>query len=114
MPIALRRADERISYFSLVTTVGTPQCITAQELRVECMFPFHSGGARAFMNAPLFVSERPGPQITTRLLSVGCLIFPQIDQIDFTGPFEVLSRMPDRTVHLAGKEFAPIRDVQGL
>jgi len=23
----------------LITTVGTPQCITAQELRVECMFP---------------------------------------------------------------------------
>ena len=66
------------------------------------------------MNAPLFVSEGPGPQITTRPLSVGCLIFPQMDQIDFTGPFEVLSRMPDTTVHVVGKELAPIRDVQGL
>jgi cyclohexyl-isocyanide hydratase len=66
------------------------------------------------MNAPLFVSERPGPQITTRPLSVGCLIFPQMDQIDFAGPFEVLSRMPDTTVHVVGKELAPIRDVQGL
>jgi cyclohexyl-isocyanide hydratase len=45
---------------------------------------------------------------------VGCLIFPQMDQIDFTGPFEVLSRMPETTVHVAGKELAPIRDVQGL
>ena len=66
------------------------------------------------MNAPLFVSEGPGPRTTTRPLSVGCLIFPQMDQIDFTGPFEVLSRMPDTTVHVAGKELAPIRDVQGL
>jgi cyclohexyl-isocyanide hydratase len=66
------------------------------------------------MSAALLVSDRTGPQITTRPLSVGCLIFPQMDQIDFTGPFEVLSRMPDTTVHVAGKELAPIRDVQGL
>lgn len=39
LPITFRRGDERVSYFSLITTVGTPQCITAQELRVECMFP---------------------------------------------------------------------------
>jgi transcriptional regulator with XRE-family HTH domain len=39
LPITFRRGVERFSYFSLITTVGTPQCITAQELRVECMFP---------------------------------------------------------------------------
>jgi len=39
LPIAFWRDNQRFSYFSLVTTVGTPQCITAQELRVECMFP---------------------------------------------------------------------------
>jgi hypothetical protein len=44
LPITFRRGDERFSYFSLITTVGTPQCITAQELRVECMFPLHSEG----------------------------------------------------------------------
>jgi cyclohexyl-isocyanide hydratase len=66
------------------------------------------------MSSPLFVSERSGPQITTRPLSVGCLIFPRMDQIDFTGPFEVLSRMPDTTVTVVGKELGPIRDVQGL
>lgn len=66
------------------------------------------------MNAPLFISERPRPQITTRPLSVGCLIFPQMDQIDFTGPFEVLSRMVDTTVQIMAKELISIRDVQGL
>jgi cyclohexyl-isocyanide hydratase len=45
---------------------------------------------------------------------VGCLIFEQMDQIDFTGPFEVLSRMPDTTVRIIGKEPSPVRDVQGL
>ena len=39
LPITFRRDNKRFSYFSLITTVGTPQCITAQELRVECMFP---------------------------------------------------------------------------
>jgi transcriptional regulator with XRE-family HTH domain len=39
LPIVFRRGGQRFSYFSLITTVGTPQCITAQELRVECMFP---------------------------------------------------------------------------
>jgi transcriptional regulator with XRE-family HTH domain len=39
LPLTFRRGKERFSYFSLITTVGTPQCITAQELRVECMFP---------------------------------------------------------------------------
>ena len=66
------------------------------------------------MSIPLFVSERPKPEITKRPLSVGCLIFERMDQIDFTGPFEVLSRMPDTTVQIIGKEVKPVRDVQGL
>jgi transcriptional regulator with XRE-family HTH domain len=39
LPMVFRKGNDRFSYFSLITTVGTPQCITAQELRVECMFP---------------------------------------------------------------------------
>ncbi|HEY6490609.1 MAG: DJ-1/PfpI family protein [Terracidiphilus sp.] len=66
------------------------------------------------MSIPLFVSERSKPELTTRPLSVGCLIFERMDQIDFTGPFEVLSRMPDTTVQVIGKELSRIRDVQGL
>jgi cyclohexyl-isocyanide hydratase len=66
------------------------------------------------MNIPLFVSERSKPELSARSLSVGCLIFEQMDQIDFTGPFEVLSRMPDATVKIVGKELSPVRDVQGL
>lgn len=66
------------------------------------------------MSDPLFVSERPKPQTTERLLSVGCFIYPRMDQIDFTGPFEVLSRMPNTTIQVLAKELAPVRDVQGL
>lgn len=66
------------------------------------------------MSVPLFVSERSKPKVTTGPLRVGCLIFERMDQIDFTGPFEVLSRMPDTTVRIISKELAPVRDVQGL
>jgi cyclohexyl-isocyanide hydratase len=66
------------------------------------------------MSMPLFVSERSGPQVTTRPLSVGCFIFERMDQTDFTVPFEILSRMPDTTVQIVGKERAPVRDVQRL
>jgi transcriptional regulator with XRE-family HTH domain len=44
LPITFVRGGERISYFSLITTVGTPQSITAQELRIECMFPMEFEG----------------------------------------------------------------------
>ncbi len=66
------------------------------------------------MSVPLLVSERSKPERTTRPLSVGCLIFEQMDQIDFTGPFEVLSRMSDTTIQIIGKGVEPVRDVQGL
>ena len=39
LPITFVKGSERFSFFSLITTVGTPQSITAQELRIECMFP---------------------------------------------------------------------------
>ena len=66
------------------------------------------------MSVPLYVSERPKPQMTTQPVSVGFLIFERMDQIDFTGPFEVLSRMPDTTMQIVGKEPGPVRDIQGL
>jgi transcriptional regulator with XRE-family HTH domain len=47
LPIVFRRGEQRLSYFSLITTVGTPRCITAQELRVECMFPADAEGRPA-------------------------------------------------------------------
>lgn len=45
LPITFLRGTERISYFSLVTTIGTPQTVTTQELRLECMFPVESAAS---------------------------------------------------------------------
>jgi cyclohexyl-isocyanide hydratase len=50
----------------------------------------------------------------TESLIIGGLIFEDMDQADFTGPFEVLSRVPDATFHVIAKTSEPIRDVRGL
>ena len=47
-------------------------------------------------------------------LQIGSLIFPEIDQIDFTGPFEVFSRIPNATCLTIAKERGPLRDGRGL
>jgi cyclohexyl-isocyanide hydratase len=47
-------------------------------------------------------------------LNIGAIIFPNMDQSDFTGPFEVLSRTPNSTFHVLWKDKAPIRDLKGL
>jgi hypothetical protein len=39
IPLAFARDGVVLRYFSMVSTVGTPQTIASQELRVECMFP---------------------------------------------------------------------------
>lgn len=50
----------------------------------------------------------------TRHLHIGALLFERMDQIDFTGPFEVLSRVPNSTFHVIGRDKTPVRDVRGL
>ena len=47
-------------------------------------------------------------------LTIGSLMFEGLDQIDLTGPFEVLSRIPNATYRLYGKTVEPVRDVKGL
>jgi cyclohexyl-isocyanide hydratase len=47
-------------------------------------------------------------------LQIGCLLFEGVDQIDLTGPFEVLSRIPNATYRIYGKTAAPARDLKGL
>jgi cyclohexyl-isocyanide hydratase len=51
---------------------------------------------------------------TSHHLHLGAIIFPRVDQSDFTGPFEVLSRIPDSSFHIVWKEKIPIRDIRGL
>jgi cyclohexyl-isocyanide hydratase len=50
----------------------------------------------------------------TRRLQMGAIIYPCMDQLDFTGPFEVLARLPDSEFHVLWKSKAPMKDWAGL
>ena len=39
IPMAFRKGGVTLNYFSMITTVGTPQTVSAEELRIECLFP---------------------------------------------------------------------------
>jgi transcriptional regulator with XRE-family HTH domain len=39
VPMHLRRNDLSVSFFSMITTLGTPRDVTLQQLKIECFFP---------------------------------------------------------------------------
>jgi cyclohexyl-isocyanide hydratase len=47
-------------------------------------------------------------------LQIGSLLFEGLDQIDLTGPFEVLSRIPNSTYRIYAKTADSVRDLKGL
>jgi cyclohexyl-isocyanide hydratase len=47
-------------------------------------------------------------------LQIGSLAFDALDQMDLTGPFEVLACLPNSTHRIFAKTTAPVRDVHGL
>jgi cyclohexyl-isocyanide hydratase len=52
--------------------------------------------------------------MSTSPFRIGFLLFPNLTQLDLTGPFEVLSKVPDSEVHLVWKSHEPVRDNSGL
>lgn len=47
-------------------------------------------------------------------IRVGMLLFPQLTQLDLTGPYEVLARVPGVELHLVWKTLAAVRSGTGL
>lgn len=47
-------------------------------------------------------------------LQVGFLVFPEVQQLDLTGPHDVLTSLSDTTVHLVWKTRAPVASSSGL
>ena len=45
---------------------------------------------------------------------IGSLVYEGLDQIDLTGPFEVLSRIPNSTYRIFSKTIEPVKDISGL
>jgi cyclohexyl-isocyanide hydratase len=46
--------------------------------------------------------------------NIGFVIFPDLTQLDFTGPLQVLSRLPQSAVHIIAKSEAPVPSDCGL
>jgi hypothetical protein len=42
------------------------------------------------------------------LFNVGFVIFPDLTQLDFTGPQQVLARLPQSAMHMVAKSIAPV------
>ena len=45
---------------------------------------------------------------------IGMLLFPRLTQLDLTGPYEVLARLPETRVHLVAQSMAPVVSDSGL
>jgi cyclohexyl-isocyanide hydratase len=48
------------------------------------------------------------------LFNIGFVIFPGLTQLDFTGPLQVLSRLPQSATHIVAKSAAPVPSDCGL
>ena len=48
------------------------------------------------------------------LFNIGFVIFPDLTQLDFTGPLQVLSRLPQSATHIVAKSAAPVPSDCGL
>jgi cyclohexyl-isocyanide hydratase len=47
-------------------------------------------------------------------MKIGFLLFNNLTQLDFTGPYEVFARMPEAEIFLVSKNLSPIRSDKGL
>ena len=45
---------------------------------------------------------------------IGFLLFPNITQLDLTGPYEVFTKLPDTKVHLVWKNGEPVTADGGM
>src|SRR6516165_2597596 len=48
------------------------------------------------------------------LFNIGFVIFRDVTQLDFTGPLQVLSRLPQSAIHIVAKSAAPVPSDCGL
>ena len=64
------------------------------------------------LSRPTDVDRTRGPDMS--LFNIGFVIFPDLTQLDFTGPLQVLSRLPQSATHIVAKSAAPVPSDCGL
>jgi cyclohexyl-isocyanide hydratase len=47
-------------------------------------------------------------------LTIGMVLFPNVTQLDLTGPYEVFARLPETKVYLIAQALTPVRSERGL
>jgi cyclohexyl-isocyanide hydratase len=52
--------------------------------------------------------------INTPQWQIGMLLFPRLTQLDMTGPYEVLARLPNAKVHLIARSLDPVMTDRGM
>ncbi|MFO0555670.1 MAG: hypothetical protein U0271_45250 [Polyangiaceae bacterium] len=50
----------------------------------------------------------------TQKTRIGMLLYPDLTQLDLTGPLEVLNRLPGREIHLLWKDTKPVFADSGI
>jgi cyclohexyl-isocyanide hydratase len=48
------------------------------------------------------------------MLQIGLLLFPRVQQLDLTGPYEVFAALPGAQMHLVARDAAPVTAMTGL
>ena len=56
IPIRFTKKGKTLNFFSMVTTVGSPQSITSEELRIECIFPADDESEKNYLQ---LIADRP-------------------------------------------------------
>src|SRR3990170_156934 len=59
------------------------------------------------------IAEMASANIASERL-IGMLIFPRLTQLDLTGPYEVLARLPNTQVDLVARDLVPVTTDRGM
>src|SRR5438876_1200317 len=70
--------------------------------------------ARCRRRQPSFANASRRTEPSMSLFNVGFVIFPELTQLDFTGPQQVLARLPHSAMHIIAKSAAPVSSDSGL
>lgn len=65
IPVRFRKGARTFAYFSTVTTLGTAQDVTLQELRIECFFPMDAETVRNAEELAKVISATPSETVAT-------------------------------------------------
>jgi cyclohexyl-isocyanide hydratase len=80
----------------------------------KCLLLTQSGHERAFQYCYLSRYDPPKQGASMPLFNIGFVIFPDLTQLDFTGPLQVLSRLPQSAIHIVAKSASPVPSDCGL